>query len=135
MENTRHFDAEEATLSSLMECLLKERDCLVLFKTQKLIANNGEKERLCHELSRIREIRRETTQDSFLATLRPEWAKLCHEVNLLCASNLRLIERSLARQSTLLENLRKLMSGPPIYSHRGDSVSGKYEGRVVEGFY
>lgn len=134
MDNS-NLSLEERCLSALFSCLQTERDCLVLLKTEALLDNNAEKDRLSQELVRIRAGRREAISDSEAMIQRPELKNLYQRLFDYCAGNLRLIDRSLSRQSILIENLRRLMSGPANYSQKGASLPSAYNGRVIEGFY
>lgn len=124
-------------LEALHECLLKERDLLILFQTEEILQNNARKECLAQELKQVTASRRFIIGDGEFSST-PE-GKIFSEKHAslkeLCLSNQCFIERSLHRQSQFLENLRKLMAGPPLYSQNGSCHSNSQEGRVIASLF
>lgn len=137
MDTETHYSNELVCLDGLLECLLKERDYLVLYQTQRLNENNARKEWLARNLRELTKERRSLLCDkAFEATPEGQKIKLKRaEVAELCLSNQRFIERSMQRQNSLLENLRKLIGGPPVYSHTGECNPNHREGRVIAARY
>ncbi|MBI1859412.1 MAG: hypothetical protein HYR96_00650 [Deltaproteobacteria bacterium] len=89
------------------------------------------------ELTDVREERRGIISDEDLKgdPVYVAWSEKNGRLFDLCSSNHGFIERSLGRQAQLLDNLRKLMGGPAIYSKQGEFAHTPSSGRVVAGRY
>src|SRR3989338_1833487 len=126
------YQDELVCVDALYECLLKERDLLVLYRTDALFENNARKEILSGHLKSARVERRRWISDEKLRheSIGKSWMEKNERVADQCISNQCFIERSIQRQNLLMENLRKLMGGPSVYSNRGNHVEGQKPGRV-----
>ena len=131
MNNFSSVSAEMACLDDLYGCLQSERMFLVLYRVDSLLENNSRKEILTENLNQVRAKRRLEMSDEALKCHSEEWRKKNDAVSELCDANARFIENSLKRQALLMDNLRKLMGGPSIYSKRGDKSHPVLEGRVL----
>ena len=129
--------AELACLDELYHCLQNERIFLVLYRVDALLENNFRKENLTESLNQIRARRRMEMSDELvrLSSSGALWKEKSVAVSDLCDANAHFIESSLKRQALLMDNLRKLMGGPSIYSRQGGKSHSVIEGRILTDRY
>jgi FlgN protein len=136
------------TLSqAIRECLERERQALIEFRTEDLIEANHQKENHLAALARKRNDIKRALEARFGSlvpemTADPEWCEIWKEKKVAWTSswealrkhaeeNQEFLKHSLRNLDRLSENLKRLFGELTLYSSKGTRVDLKHEGNVV----
>jgi len=135
------------TCEELLTCFDNERECLVQFRTDDLLANNARKEHLIAQLAQqkfaLRQLLAHARRDALLSVedeqawslYQERWLKSWEKLRARCESNQLFMKHSLRNLDMLTDNLRRLMGQQTLYSPKGTHVDVNKAPKVVEGRY